>query len=437
MSEVNAFLVEREASWDPIASDNSAAVQSAFDAAAAGGSTGVPAGRIILPPGVTAISSSLLIDRQAIILEGQGIGNSGDYSPNRGRGSTLRWTGSAGSPMVHITDSRHVRIRDIHFQGRTAAKPSAGIYFEGDGGSVGTNERCFVERCLFGEIPWTVPSNGGDMDYGIHVGGATNSNNDQFAFVDCVFDHCTTAGVAIDNTQSIWGHLANCHFNSCAKGLTSAANVQAYNLTFNRSTNVDVEATNTGQITIFGMHSEHAVLCLRATESGGKIGIYGGMLSLQDEMVGDEWADHQSCGGGGYLILHGVWINNQLGTQPNLKVRGNTSGVSGVLSVRDCLGLSNLATSYDVQAGSGSGGLVVNIESRGTVVRRTLTASAAMTASDSEWQLPAASKFGVFGVTPAAQVAANADTSGATLGQLETEVNELKALLRTFGFLAT
>ena len=35
------------------------------------------------------------------------------------------------------------------------------------------------------------------------------------------------------------------------------------------------------------------------------------------------------------------------------------------------------------------------------------------------------------------QQPANADTSGATLGQLETEVNELKATLRTFGLIAT
>ena len=35
------------------------------------------------------------------------------------------------------------------------------------------------------------------------------------------------------------------------------------------------------------------------------------------------------------------------------------------------------------------------------------------------------------------QAAANADTSGATLGQLETEVNELKTLLRNTGLLAT
>lgn len=45
--------------------------------------------------------------------------------------------------------------------------------------------------------------------------------------------------------------------------------------------------------------------------------------------------------------------------------------------------------------------------------------------------------FSVGSATPAATQAANADTSGATLGQLETEVNEIKALLRTFGLLGT
>ena len=44
--------------------------------------------------------------------------------------------------------------------------------------------------------------------------------------------------------------------------------------------------------------------------------------------------------------------------------------------------------------------------------------------------------FSVGTATPAGTQAANADTSGATLGQLETEVNELKAILRTFGLIS-
>lgn len=48
----------------------------------------------------------------------------------------------------------------------------------------------------------------------------------------------------------------------------------------------------------------------------------------------------------------------------------------------------------------------------------------------------AASKLAFFGVTPVVRQPANPDTSGATLVQLETEVNELKALLRAYGLLS-
>ena len=44
--------------------------------------------------------------------------------------------------------------------------------------------------------------------------------------------------------------------------------------------------------------------------------------------------------------------------------------------------------------------------------------------------------FAIGSATPSATQAANADTSGATLGDLETEVNQLKAVLRTFGLIA-
>lgn len=43
---------------------------------------------------------------------------------------------------------------------------------------------------------------------------------------------------------------------------------------------------------------------------------------------------------------------------------------------------------------------------------------------------------GFYGTTPVTQPAANADTSGASLADLETEVNQLKALLRSVGLMA-
>lgn len=45
--------------------------------------------------------------------------------------------------------------------------------------------------------------------------------------------------------------------------------------------------------------------------------------------------------------------------------------------------------------------------------------------------------LGFFGATPVTQPGANADTSGATLGALETEVNQLKQLLRDVGLMAS
>ena len=48
----------------------------------------------------------------------------------------------------------------------------------------------------------------------------------------------------------------------------------------------------------------------------------------------------------------------------------------------------------------------------------------------------ATQKLGFFGVTPIVQPAANPDTSGATLTQLETEVNEVKQTLRNLGLMA-
>lgn len=50
----------------------------------------------------------------------------------------------------------------------------------------------------------------------------------------------------------------------------------------------------------------------------------------------------------------------------------------------------------------------------------------------------ASGQFTAFGVgTTATQQAANPDTSGATLGQLETELNQVKQVLRAFGLIAT
>lgn len=45
-------------------------------------------------------------------------------------------------------------------------------------------------------------------------------------------------------------------------------------------------------------------------------------------------------------------------------------------------------------------------------------------------------KLGFFGAAPVAVQAANADTSGAVVADLEVEVNQLKQIFRNYGLLA-
>jgi len=59
------------------------------------------------------------------------------------------------------------------------------------------------------------------------------------------------------------------------------------------------------------------------------------------------------------------------------------------------------------------------------------------TSTGSKLGTAAGQKLGFWGVTPVTQRAANADTSGASLGALETEVNEIKQALRDVGIIAT
>lgn len=74
----------------------------------------------------------------------------------------------------------------------------------------------------------------------------------------------------------------------------------------------------------------------------------------------------------------------------------------------------------------------------GTAATRNTGTSGATVPLLSGTNVHASGQFTAFGVgTTATQQAANPDTSGATLAQLETEVNELKAILRTFGLIAT
>lgn len=377
-------------------------------------------GTVRLGSGIFNLTTSLIIFRRAVRILGEGVATPTDYNSFRpSLGTTLKWEGATGgNGMINIQDSLWCTVEDILFLGDDTSPPLAGIYSESPTtATIGTNAAMLVLRCRFGHWTYTKGAlNDGSMEYGIRFGGASNTNNDQFTITDCDFMDCSFAGIAIDNTQSIWGTLYNCHFQLCDKGLVTSASVTAYNLTFNRCVTTDIEVNSTAQVVVFGMWSEHSKCTVRVTGNGGKFTCIGGMCLVDTALMTDTYfAEHQACGGGAQFIWQGFFLNGS----KTLKVTGNTSSSKGLVAVRDCTGLDG-PSKFDIVASTGTGGLEVDIISRGHRVSRFLLASAVLSITEAELQFTA-SKMGFYSSAPVTKPAVTGSRGGnAALASLLT-----------------
>jgi len=377
--------------------DDTAAIQSLINLV--GTAAGVPAISIFLPAGTYKLTATIVIQQRAVTLRGAGVGNPSVYT-TPGRGTTIKWEGPVGVPMFKVVDASHCTFEDLLILGDDATPPSEGIYFEQpvSGGQIGTNEHHLVRRCRFGHWTWTSdPVNDGAMAYGIRFGGV-NANNDQFSIEDCQFYDCTIAGVAIDSIQSIWGHFINPQFNRCNIGIRTATSTNIWNLACNRSATADLVLQSTAHVQVHGYYSEHAALLFHVQNAGSCLILDGGHVQFQDEMIGSYWGIHAGASAGGGLVLRNLRINNKFEQKPKLSVQGTASSVFGYLIVEDCTyqGLAGSPnpdyplddlTNYIVQAGSGSGGLVVFIRTGNLLLRTRLSASAVLSTTPPAFRL--------------------------------------------------
>lgn len=143
--------------------------------------------------------------------------------------------------------------------------------------------------------------------------------------------------------------------------------------------------------------------------------------------------------GGGYPALENNWDIKLLNKQWNrMSLKSATSSLDWMISAGVAGGdlLTFHTDDGQVMALGGSagdprvefGGRVAIAEAK-NIHLGTTTGSMLATAADQ--------KLGFWGKTPVVQPVASADTSGASLTDLETEVNQLKALLRSVGLMAT
>ena len=163
--------------------------------------------------------------------------------------------------------------------------------------------------------------------------------------------------------------------------------------------------------------------------------VVSGSGSLATQLWTRDWAKIVSGGGArGVLRLGNVTSNGN----PAITI-GATSAASDDLSTAYTVAMGANTTKFkrstdaqaritiDGQNGRIWGDSTGTADSSGNYIRPIGVSS---------WQC--SKGFGMYGVSaPATQPVANPDTSGATLAELEAEVNQLKALLRSFGLMAT
>lgn len=325
--------------------DDTEAIQAAIDSFGRGTGT-LTLGALLFPEGTYKISDQLEIYQQRLSL----------LSHN----AVLRWYGVNTKAMLRIRDSNNVVIDSLTFLGNASTPPTAAIYFEQDSaGTVGTNEFCTISNVSIGRSAISATSPGTfPLARGIWIGGAVDGNNDSFYIDRCTINDCTTAGIAIDNNQSIWGSISNTFLNTCGYGIYTGSNVQCSNVCFNRNTVADLYAFRDITVTIDGFNSENAVLPI-STSQGASIYINGGKIICGSLMSGTYWADIAAPN---YVSLSNLQVAQAAGiTGKKLRVSG-TSTITARVFISQCrLPDGNSDAGYEFNFSTGTAGGYINV----------------------------------------------------------------------------
>jgi hypothetical protein len=175
---------------------------------------------------------------------------------------------------------------------------------------------------------------------------------------------------------------------------------------------------------------------LRGINAASSVGIrvYGSNHTIVGNNVSQYTASIDETGA---ATSNHLVVGNKTDVAVNITSTGSTLGLNGVgdILLSATARLSTLGSAYygtDINPVAGAIKLQPFISTNRTAIQ---------VGNGSAWQSVIdfldARRLAFFGATPVVQPAANPDTSGATLAELETEVNQLKAALRALGLIAT
>ena len=321
--------------------DDTAALQAALDAAGNNAPWGVRGTVIVVPPGEYPISATLNVYRMSFEMVGCGFGNSPAYAAAPGKGSVFRWNGPADTPMMKIRDSYGITIRRVRWEGKAGVAGTAAIdlqWLAAD--QQGTNGRTVIEQCHFGRYAHTTQGiHKGDLAYGVLMDG-DNGNNDEYQIHRCLFSNCTTAGIRIANTQSVWGSVNDCVISECGVGLDTASSLTAYNVGFD-ACGPDWRINSTAHVSVYGYQSERSRKLAELGPDAALIadGGYVQLSAIEGEAMIDAFPSDSSQ----VILRHMYFTQNTRSPRPVIRFGPSEAvkvvGLDFRVKVIDCRGL--------------------------------------------------------------------------------------------------
>jgi hypothetical protein len=273
--------------------DDTVALQSAINHA--GNTATARAGRLIFPEGTAYITDTLLYERRALQVQGQGWGPTG--APD---GTAFRWGGPNTKPMMRIRQGMGMDMRDFRLLGnKTAAnRPTAGIDLNVDADTQ-TQPNTFMtfDRIWFG--PFTgydeasLPTAGDYLAKGIMTSGdepaEDNLQNDMIRIGGCVFFKCGhgyyTWTTPPGNTQAVINKIQSCFFYYCGVGILSVAQIMTDNTYFAFSSVADLHVFQ-DRFSCFNHTSEYAAR-MAIIENNGELIVHTGYFQIGEKTHAD------------------------------------------------------------------------------------------------------------------------------------------------------
>jgi hypothetical protein len=245
--------------------DDTAALQARLDAPG-DTSTFRGVGTIALEARTYRISDTLRVVKRSVILRGQGVSAEG------AGGTTFKWVGPAGKPLLQLQQAQFCQVSGIHFAGDAKALPSAAINItQGPGDVVPTAKNSFRDLAI-GSL-YGFDDDQRQFAAGVLFDGV-NGNGDMNTFGNLLIWKCGT-GIDIRNSQNTMNAFRDCLIFGCDTGVNCQAENKLENL-FCSNNGVDLRITESIRLTIDGFASESSGRLATFTGQGGSLTLRSG-----------------------------------------------------------------------------------------------------------------------------------------------------------------